>query len=455
MMLLFYYQNYLFQNTLRNLSLIIIAFILVALVSYFLIRIRDTDKKTNLIVLGAMLLIFMIVGISWVLKMPQTQISDFGNFWSRAPGFFNGDPLYNTDNDYFSKYAYQSGFMVYILGIVKVFGFNIFVVQFLNVVYQTLTLLMTYLLVTKIFNNIKMARISVLLLMIDLDWFALSSQADNQYLGSLLYLVTLYLLMQNKTTYYLLAGISLTAACLIRPIGPVFIAGIIVFALCYLLINNGKFDYKSASKTILTLLIYFVLFSLAGWGVKAGGVNAYGLSNHDPEWKFVTGLHYQSSGTYSDDMNKLIDANKSRAEMSKVEKKQLHREIKYLNDNHKWLHLFINKVQVLWSARTLATDFTNFSTNHSPKTVEIINFIAYIGSIILIVLSWIGSFYLFKTKFSNNFYLLILPLMAFVVANLIIEVQGRYRIEFLPSISMIASLGLYNILSKFHFKKSN
>lgn len=454
MMLLFYYQNFLFQNTFRNISLIVIAFVLVALVGYLLIRIRDDDKKTNTLVLGVMLLIFTIVGIAWFLRMPQTQISDFGNFWSRAPGFFNGDALYNTDNDYFSKYAYQSGFMAYILAIVKVFGFNIFAVQFLNVIYQTLTLLMTYLLVTKIFDNIKMARISVLLLMIDLDWFALNSQADNQYLGSLLYLITLYLLIQDKTQYYILAGISLTAACLIRPIGPVFIAGIVVFALFYVLIDNGKLNYSSAAKVIVSLLIYFVLFSLAGWGVKAFGINAYGLSNHDPEWKFVTGLHYQSNGTYSDDMNKLIDANKSRAEMSKVEKKQLHREIKYLNDNHKWLHLFINKVQVLWSSRTLATDFTNFNTNHSPRTVEIVNFVAYIGSIILIVLSWIGSFYLFKTKFSNNFYLLILPLMAFVVANLIIEVQGRYRIEFLPMISMIASLGLYNLLNKIHLKKN-
>ena len=66
---------------------------------------------------------------------------------------------------------------------------------------------------------------------------------------------------------------------------------------------------------------------------------------------------------------------------------------------------------------------------------------------------------LFKTKFDDNLYLLLLPLMAFAVVQLIIEVQGRYRIEFLPIISVMASLGIYNTIkvlsgSKLKQKKS-
>lgn len=393
----------------------------------------------------------MIIGIVWILNVPNNQISDFGNFWSRVPGFLVGDKLYQTDNDYFSKYAYQTGFMVYVLSIVKIFGYKIFVIQFLNVIYQTLILLFTYLLVVKIFNNIKMARLAVLLLMIDLDWFALNSQASNQYLGSLLYLITFYLLMQNKLRYYILAGITLAAGCLIRPIGPVIIAGIVVFTLCYILLKDT--NYQKALKIILTLVIYFVLFSLAGWGIKSLGINNYGLSNNDPEWKFVTGLNYQSDGTYSADMDKLIDASRTRAQMSPVEKNKLNSEINYLNGHHAWFKLFINKTQVLWSTRTMATDFTSYGLNHSARTVNIINYLAYAGSIMLIIFSWIGSLTLFKTKFSNNLYLLLLPLMAFAVVQLIIEVQGRYRIEFLPIIAIMGSLGLYRTINDFHLFK--
>lgn len=450
-MLLYYYNNILFQSPLRNTILLLIFLAFVTLMGIVLTRIRTDSQKINWIVLGTMIGLFMIVATVWILNVPNNQISDFGNFWTRVPGFLVGDKLYETDNDYFSKYAYQTGFMIYVTSVVRIFGYKIFAIQFLNVIYQGLILLFTYLLVMKIFNNVKIARLSVFLLLIDLDWFALNSQASNQYLGSLLYLITFYLLMSNKLSHYILAGITLTAGCLIRPIGPVIIAGIVVFALCYVLLKD--LDYHRALKILLSLAIYFVLFSLAGWGIKASGMNAYGLSNNDPEWKFVTGLNYKASGTYSPDMDKLIDATKTRAQMRPVETKRLHEEINHLNRTHSWLKLFIDKTQVLWSSRTMATDFTSYGLNHSAKTVAIINFLAYVGSIFLIVFSWIGSLHLFKTKFNNNFYLLILPLMAFAVVQLIIEVQGRYRIEFLPVIAMMAGLGLYKVLEFFKGKQ--
>lgn len=442
-MLAFYHQNFLFQNA-NNSIIAISAILLVLLVGYGLTRIKTDDKTLNWLVIVTMILIFTITALIWISKVPSVQLSDFGNFWDRLLNYKIGDPLYQTDNDYFSKYAYQSGYFVYAMIISKIFGYHIFAIQFLNVIYQALILLITYLFVIKIFNNIKMARLSILVLMIDLDWFALNSQASNQYLGSLLYLVTFYLIMQNKLKYYILAGVTLTGGCLIRPIGPVVIAGIVVYALLYLLLKNK--DYHATLMTFLTVAIYFVLFSIAGWGIKATGINEYGLTNNDPEWKFVTGLNYQSYGTYSPDMDQLIDPSKSRKQMSKVEYKQLHTEIAYLNQKHAWLSLFVHKTQGLWSSRTMATDAANIRMIHSVKTVNRINFLAYVGSIILITFSWIGSLQLFRTKFDDKLYLLLLPLMAFAVVQLLIEVQGRYRIEFLPVIAMVGSLGLYQVI---------
>lgn len=442
-MLVFYYHNFLFQN-IHNSVVIVISILLVLLLGYGLTKIKTDDRVLNWLVVITMLLIFMITALLWISKVPSVQLSDFGNFWDRLLNYKLGDPLYQTDNDYFSKYAYQSGYFVYVMIISKIFGYHIFAVQFLNVVYQALILLFTYIITCKIFNNIKIARLSILLLMIDLDWFALNSQASNQYLGSLLYILTLFLIMQNKLKYYILAGITLTAGCLIRPIGPVVIAGIVVYTLIYLLWKNR--DYHASLKVLLTLAIYVVLFAITGWGIKATNINAYGLTNNDPEWKFVTGLNYQSNGTYSPDMDKLINPNNTRKQMSKIEKAQMHKEIAYLNENHAWLKLFINKTQVLWSSRTMATDFANIRMTHSIKTVDRINLLGYAGSIILIIFSWIGSLQLFRTKFSDHLYLFLLPLMAFAVVQLIIEVQGRYRIEFLPIIAIIASLGLYQVI---------
>lgn len=441
LMLKFYYQNFLFQLPIRNLPLIIVAFLLVLLVGYGLTRISTEDKKLNALILVTMIVIFMIIATYWITVVPNLQVSDYGNFWSRAFNYEVGNPLYQSDNDYFSKYAYQTGFFVYVVGVVKIFGYNIFVIQFLNVIYQALILYVTYLIVNKVFQNIRMARLAVLLLMIDLDWFALNAQTSNQYLGSLMFLLTFYLLMLDKTKYYLLAGVTLALGCIVRPIGPVVVAGIVVFGLLIKLWK--KHNYQSSLKILATLAIYFLLFSLAGWGIKASGINEYGLSNRDSEWKFVTGLNYDSNGAYSPDLNRFIDPSKSRAEMNAIEKAQVKRERAFLNQHHSWLRLFVNKTQLLWSSRTMATDSTNFNLNHSQKTFDLVNYSAYIGSIILIIFSWIGSLELFKTKFNDNLYLLLLPLMALAVVQLLIEVQGRYRIEFLPVIAIIGSLGLY------------
>jgi len=441
----FYSEYYLFDETKLHTMILVGMFILVIGAGYFLARITADNKKLNISILLLMLLIFMVVATYWIKVVPNEQVSDFGNFWSRAQAALDGHALYETDNDYFAKYAYQSGYMAYVMLVVKIFGYHIFAIQFLNVIYQTLILLVTYLLVVKIFGNIKMARLSVLLLMVDLDWFALNSQADNQYLGSLFFLITFYLLMQDKLWAYILSGVTLTLGSIIRPIGPVIVAGIIVFALIYLTFSKQKFDYHKFSKLVLAVAIYFVLFALAGFGVKASGLNQYGLSNRDTEWKFVTGLNFKSDGTYTPDMDTLFDDNQTRDQIKVQEKKVIKNEIRYLNQHHKWLELFKVKIKGLWSQRTMATDSANFNKLHSDEMFQKVNFLAYVGSIILIVFSWLGSILLFKTKFNNYLYLLILPLMAFVVAQLLIEVQGRYRIEFLPIIAILASVGLFNL----------
>jgi len=441
----FYSEIYLAKDAGKHVGLLVVAFLCVIVVGYFLFRITTTNKKLNWTILGLMLIIFAVVAITWIRLVPNEQISDFGNFWLSAPGVLKGEKLFQSDNDYFAKYAYQSGFMVYILAIIKIFGYKVAAMQGMNVVFQVLILLVTYLLVVQIFDNIKMARLAVFLLMIDLDWFALNSQADNQYLGTLFYLLTFYLITKDKLWAYILAGITLTIGCLVRPIGPVIILGIAVFAIIYLMFDKNKFDYKRFSKIVLTLVIYFVLFALAGWGIKASGLNEYGLSNRDTEWKFVTGLNYASDGTYTPDMDKYLEPDKPRAEVRKNEKVIVKKQINYLNENNKWLDLFVTKLKGLWSQRTMATDAAGFSDHHSDRASELVNYLAYIGSIILIVFSWIGSIGLFKTNFTKYLYVLLLPMMAFAAAQLLIEVQGRYRIEFLPILAILASVGLFKV----------
>ncbi|WP_125589601.1 glycosyltransferase family protein [Companilactobacillus jidongensis] len=445
-MAIYFGKSELTYEPVLNILVLICAIILVLLAALVLIRISDADPIKNRLILFSLISVFAIVAIIWIKLVPQTQVSDFSAFWSNTPGALNGKSIYHMDNDYFAKWAYQTGFLVYVMAVVKIFGHHIIAIQLLNVLYQALILLVMYQLVVKIFNNVKMARLSVLLLMIDLDWFALNSQTNNQYLGMLLFLVTFYLIMLNKYWSFGLAGLTLGFGSIIRPIGPVVIAGIVVFAIVYFLLNNNKFHIDGVWKLLFTLAIYFVIFSGASMAIKSSGLNEYGLSNRDSEWKFVIGLDYNSRGVYDQAMVDRFNLKDTRDTMSKKEYSVIHENINYLNSNHKWISLLWSKNSTLWAQNSTATDFTGFDKIHSAKATGLMRKMAYMGTVILIIFSWIGSLQLFKIKFSNNIYLLLLTLMAYAVVQLFIEVQGRYRLEFIPVIAILGSVGLYTVV---------
>ncbi|MQS89129.1 hypothetical protein [Companilactobacillus mishanensis] len=440
-------RNYMPFEPGRYVLVLCLGLVFVLISGFILYKLKDDNKTMNLIILLALLAIFAVVAILWINFVPNTQLSDFGNFWNRAPDALKGGKIYAFDNDYFAKWAYQTGFLVYVMTVVKIFGYHVAAIQYLNVVYQVLILLLTYKLVIKIFDNIKMARLSVLLLMINLDWFALNTQADNQYIGSLLFLTTFYLILKDKYWSYALAGLALAVGCIVRPIGPVIIAGIVVFAIFYMWLNNNKFNWNAIWKVLIVLAIYFVVFGGAGLLIKSSGLNQYGLSNRDSEWKFVTGLDYTSKGVYDQNMVNKFDLRESRDKMSKKEHKVIHQNIKTINENHGWVNLFWHKLSLLWAERSTGIDFTGVEVNHSAKTVDIVRYAGYVGSILIIIFSWIGSLRILKIDYNKGIFLLLLPLMAFVIVQLLIEVQGRYRIEFIPVLAVLAGTGLYTIIN--------
>lgn len=448
---IFYSTFHIAEEPVLSVLVLICAIVLVILVGYLLVRLKD-DPKINRVILITMLIVFFLIGLFWLKFTPNEQLSDFATFWGKSQDALQGRAIYKTDNDYFAKWAYQTGYLVYVMGIIKLFGAHVLVLQVLNVLYQTLTLLVVYKLAMKIFDNVKIARLSVLLLMIDLDWFAMSPQNNNSYLGTLLFLVTFYLLMHDKYWHYILAGLTLALGNVIRPIGPVAIAGIVVFAILYKFYDK-KTNFQNILKLAVTFIIYLMVFSAVGLAIKSSGLNEYGISNRDSEWKFVTGLDYNTNGIYDQNVVDSIDMTQSRKKVSKQEYKVIHEEINYLNNNNKWIPLFWNKLAIMWANRSSAIDFANIRQNHSEKVVGLVNLVSYMGTVLLVIFGWIGSLRLFKISYNKNIFLLLLPFMAYVAVQLLIEVQGRYRIEFTPVWAIIAGVGLYSVSSWINSKR--
>lgn len=448
----FYTVNYLKIEPVLAILVLLCAIIFVLGLGYFLYQIRDDDPNLNRLILVSLLLVFAVVALIWLKLVPQTQVSDFKAFWRTAPKALMGKEIFSYDNDYFAKWAYQTGFLVYVMTVVKIFGHHVIAIQLLNVIYQVLILYLVYLISMQLFKKVKLARLSVFILMIDLDWFALNSQADNQYLGMMLFLLTFYLIMKNKYWAYALAGVTLGVGSIIRPIGPVIIAGLVVYSLLYLLITENKFNLSGIGKILITLVIYEIIFSAAGLAIKNSGLNSYGLTNRDSEWKFVVGLDANSNGSYDQQMVDRFNLKDSRDKMSAQEYQVIHENITNLNKTHGWVKLLWNKNETMWAGRATTIDFTGFETRHSLRMSNFVKLLGYMGTVMLIIFSWIGSLKLLKGRPNKQVFLLLLPWMAYAVVQLLIEVQGRYRLEFLPVIAILSGLGLYSIFELIRLK---
>lgn len=413
--------------------------LLVLLAIYVAWRVPTDDTLLNRLFLVAIILAFMVVAFKWISVVPNIQVSDFKMFWKKSPGALMGNPLFNSPNDYFAKYAYQSGFMIYVMTIVKLFGHHIFVMQLLNVIVQGLILIVTYCLSNKLFNNIKLSRIAVIILAIDLDWFALNSQVNNQYLASLLFLLTFYLVTINKLWLYCLSGLTLSLGWIVRPIGPVILIAIICYSIWWIFNNKPKpIIIRTFALTAICLMTIFSANEL----IKASGLNQYGLADTDTEWKFIAGLNYDSNGMYSKQLDEMLNASSSRETNKAKEKQVLTEQIENLNNNNSWISLFAHKMSILWSRSSDVFQFTSFDKIHSQNLLRIVTIIGFLGSFTIIIFSWVGSIRLLKSKIDSRILLLTLTILGFALVELIIEVQGRYRIEFLPILSIFAGAGV-------------
>lgn len=118
------FKNYIANSPTYYLLRLIIAISFILLISYILYKMTDQKIWLNRLILIVLILIFIVIALFWVRITPRTQLSDFGNFWYRAPDVLKGQKLYAFDNDYFAKWAYQTGFMAYVMLVIKIFGYG-------------------------------------------------------------------------------------------------------------------------------------------------------------------------------------------------------------------------------------------------------------------------------------------------------------------------------------------
>lgn len=405
-------------------------------------------KKVDIKYYPIILLVFsFIIRFIFILLIDTPPVSDFWNLLNASKSILHKDYSFNNDS-YFYTWAYQIGF-VYIQSIFLRIINSVFFLKIINCLVGSLICVLIYL-ISKEFVSKKSAMIVSILYSLFIFPLTFTSVLTNQHLSALLIYLGLYILIKdNKQDFknywkYIIAGLLISLGNIIRPEGIITIISLLLYFIFQIRKNNIKYTIK---KFLTILITYFSVFYIISGFFVITGIGPNGLKNNAPQWKFVLGFDFDTNGSYSYEDSWTLD--------DKIGGYKL--VLNRIKDNYEDIpKLFINKSKTFWTDTTLQWSF--YHLNDEVRSINGINIdvntlISDLNNtsisqyFIMIVLSIVGVYKLFKSKTINNKVLIIFNQVTITFAvYLLIEVQPRYSYFVQISIFILAGYGIEFIL---------
>lgn len=446
---------------LNNLVLYLLPAISVFLFAFVLVAVSTFDGRVFAVVLFCCSLACKVVLVA-NLNTPQT--SDFLMFYNAAQAVANGD-FSLLQSVYFKNWGYNTGIVLYEAAWIKLFGNSLFPMMLANCAYIAGVNVFVYLM-AKLYTKEKYARIAAVLYLFYPASYFLASVLTNQHIANLLTIAGLYcfarLFQQARLGISFIkpafAGLFLALGNVMRPIGIICIAAIIVFHLLFVMsMRREKCDSQvmQATKiTALTVLVYFTVNIVLSAGIAMGGINENGLRNNYPLWKFVVGLNQDTTGRYSNEDVRQIYAIPNEWERDRVSENVIRER---LSDPVKIAVLMVNKSNIMWvQDDTLSWGFgylkggtivrPGFTIPFDVLASNILHFDTLFRYLIF-GLVWIGLFVSFRRReaLKIGYILPLLAAMAYMGIHLAIEIQARYRDFAMVCLFILAAEGVHQL----------
>ncbi len=396
-----------------------------------------------------LLLIATLVRMTGLIIFNVPQTSDFAVLLEASRKFNLGDYSFSKSG-YFAMWPYQTGFVLYEALMLKIINSEVFL-KILNISYEVGLTYFIYKTVKKLVGEMP-ARITASLYAVFPFSIYAATVISNHHLSTLLSYISIYFLLKNnqddKLLNYIIAGILLGLSNVLRPEGIV----VIFSYLLYRVLKLTKKDFKKSKKIILTILIcsIFVFFySLVNRGISTylikSNINADGLKNNNPLWKFVLGTNPNTCGRY--DSNDEIYLGDEEKELEVIKTR--------VNNPYKIGNLLVCKTNnfVLDGSLESSSGIYNdkvislMGLSISYKTLE--NLVSGVNKVIygFMVIGLIIGVFLKKRDIlnSNLFYFYILFITNTIV-YMLIEIQPRYTYFINVTVFILGSVGLKELL---------
>lgn len=401
---------------------------------------------------------FAIRGL-FVLLVPTEPVSDFSVLYHAACQLAQRNNVLN-DTPYFQRWAYQSGFVVWMALWIRLFGADVCFFQGMNCLCGAGTAVLVYLLARR-FASPQGARAAGLLYLLYPASILLSPVLTNQHLSEFLLLAALYVMtggeakMKPRVLRGAAAGLLLTLSGAIRPSAVVAAAAALAALLLELLKWREAGRYRMLSVTagvLVTVGACFLASRGLSWLVQVTEVNRYGLENNVPEWKFILGLNLESGGEYSYADEGVVFANDQLPQAQEAARRLLMERLAALTPG-RLLALFGKKIKRMWGGfePTWWTFTQNVTDLYAARGQgEVLSWMLEkykrsasglcIASLLLIAAGCVRAA-LKQEKGQEAALVLTLTALAYFCAHLLIEIQSRYRTTLFAVAFPLAAVG--------------
>ena len=370
--------------------------------------------------------------------------------------------------NYFYFYNFQTGFVMYLALVIKIFGSHLIFLKIFEILFMSLTNVFVYKIASKVYTK-KIGIISSIIYSLLFFNIAGSSIINNQHFSTLLVILSIYFFIKDKCFYYVLSGILVGIANIIRPSSIIILISFCLFLLWKLLINNFK--------TWKTFLIGFLLIILSAFStmkifdytlLKLNIVPTSTLSSNAKYFKFVLGIHgngiYNIPTENAERTQVYFDLQKLNFDYEEYNNKCRDFIVNQFTQNtRETLGYIKDKMLVFCGEEDNQIGFSGNKVQNS-KSYIFIKYYGYVQYFLLIVFSLLtviinvkeSKFYNTKNNLYQTQILSEIIFILYFCAHLLIEVQPRYRYDQYLMLAFIASPSIYllfSIISSKHNKK--
>ena len=332
-------------------------------------------------------------------------------------------------------FGYQLGYVFFqsiLLSIVN----SVLFLKIVNCVISSFTIVFIYL-ISKELSNKKAASIISIIYSIFLFPLLFPSLLSNQILSMLLVLIAIYLwIRQKRITVFrsIVIGILLVIAEVLQRDIFIIVIGF-VFYLVFLIIK--KKEKKMLFLSMMCIVSTFIILLVStSYVFKVTGISPNGLTNKNPAWRVLEGVHVSSNGRIQEDDFKYLGS------VEKT-KKELNRRIR--EDYLDFPKLFLNKIKTIWFSSDIGRFFNDNKEEEEIQFYIMVNqFFVYF----FFIMSLLSVITIFKKIYKSPQIFISFILVSYFIYYLIVEVTPEYAYSLQILEAVLASITLGYILDK-------